>query len=806
MQSLDKLANRYRIEDELGRGGMGVVWRAFDEQENRWVAVKSLLLEQLSNAETEDVKARFKREASTSIKLVHPHIVQVFDFLTENDQYYLIMEFLEGRTLKDFLQGKMKLDGSRLLELLTQMCDGLQYAHQHGVIHRDIKPENLFITDLGQAKIMDFGIARQNNAEHYLLQTQPGIMMGTLNYMSPEQLQDSANVDQRADIFSLGVVMYELLTGKLPFEGSGMGATIVNILSKEPEPLNKVNPRIPVELNNLVMKALIKRRSQRYQSCADLYAALCTLRGESSVSKVSASIPKADQDHTTGSNWRRQTLPAHKSYAHEVSHQTSPTMGSLKQYIGTELDKNDFPLKLSERHLGLSLEVDPSGLNAWLTVDPTYALQTPSREDLERLFSQASISEGLQSEIVEQALSKDYLPQTLVAIGQAPEQGAPAWLEYLMKEGQTGPAIRDDGSVNYRELGLHKSVRAGTPLMRKHSLIEGVPGLSIHGRLLPPDPVEDLKMLEGSGTAFASDDPKLLIATREGMPIRMSRSVRVEPKLELESVGLESGNIQFDGSVEIFGTVQKGYRIEAGGDIIVHGTVEDAVLQAKGNIYLYSPVYGGTNTHIKCKYLLKATFIQQATIECGNLEVRDALFHCQTRVMGQARIGEENDQGIVNGGELYASHSLVVQQAGSVSGTETRLAVGAHPQLEVHLSDLEVEKTLIQQKLQENIKNIIYLRTRGRQGEMMKKLEQERGRMLFNSNTVSDELQFLQDSLKKAEQPQSCQITILKKLLPGVHINISGAGRYFDTPANGPLMLKTRMRDAKNHEVHLVYR
>lgn len=807
MRSTSILAGRYRLEEELGRGGMGVVWQAFDTQENRQVAVKSLLLEQFSNEETQDVQARFQREAKTSLRLLHPHIVQVFDFLQAEGHYYLIMEYLQGHTLKDFLEGRFKLDGGRLLAILTQICDGLAYAHQLGVVHRDIKPDNLFVTLDGEVKIMDFGIARQNNAEHYLLQTQPGIMMGTLNYMSPEQLQDSATVDQRADIFSLGVVMYELLTGKLPFEGQAMGSTIVNILSKEPEPLRHHNPRIPEELETLVLKALVKRRSQRYQSCQELYAALLTLQGNPEQTLRAASEQsEASGEHNTGQNWRRQTIPARKSPIEGEENQTRPTMGSLKQYLESHAEGSDFPLKVVDRDTGCSLEVEPSGLQAWLSLDPTYALGPPSSDELESLLDKAGVRYGLHREVLDLAVRQGFLPRTLVAEGQAPAQGHSARLEYLMEEEASGPALRQDGSVDHRELGLHRSVRAGTPLMRKHPPQPGSPGHSVHDRAILPDPVHELKMLEGLGTAVASDNPNLLIATCEGMPVRLSRSVRVEPKLELKEVGLESGHIRFDGSVEVLGGVQKGFRIEARGDIVVHGTVEDCVLQAGGNIYLYSPVYGGADTLLRCKYLLRARYLQQAQIECGELEVQEGLFHCKTRVMGQARIGLELGRGIVNGGELYCSHSIVLQQAGSASGSETRLAVGAHPQLEVQLSDLEAQKALLQQKLQENIKNMIYLRTQGRQGEMMKKLEQERGQMLFKSNTLTDEIQFLQDCLKKAEQPQSCTIQVESKILSGVRVNISGAGRYFEHETEGPLSLLTRMRDAKNREVYLVYR
>jgi len=805
MQTLKELAGRYLLQAELGRGGMGVVYQAQDLQENRLVAIKGLLMEQFSPQERQEMSARFGREARTSLKLEHANIVRVYDFIEVDGQSYLIMEYLEGQTFKDFIQGRVKLEGTGLLDCLIQICDGLNFAHQHGVIHRDIKPDNLFITHDGNAKIMDFGIARQNNAEHFLLTTQPGIMMGTLNYMSPEQLQDSAIVDQRTDIFSLGVVMYEVLTGKVPFDGESMGQTIMKILSQEPIPPSQHNTRLPAELEKIILKCLTKRRGQRYQSCGDVARDLLALRGFSTATPLTADPAEHQQD--TGPNWRRQTLPQRYS-ASEAANQTRPAMGSLQDHLQAEalLTADEFPQKLQDRQAGLSLECSPDGLQAWISVDPTYALEPPSVERIQQLLSKAGIVSGLLPDVVSMAAQEGFLDKTLIASGQPPIAGRSAQLESLLEEQEQGPLLREDGSVDYRELRRHQSVQAGTPLLRKHPIVAGQPGLSIHGKVLQPEEAADCKLLEGPGTALASDDNCLLIATRAGMPVRMARSMRVEPVLSLDEVGVESGNVRFDGSVVVQGNVHKGFRIEAGGDIIVHGTVEDAVLIAGGNLYLYGSVFGGPQTLLQCRYHLQGLFIQQARIDCGgDLDVQEALMYCTTRVTGKARIGSGEGKGVVNGGELYSTYLITLHQGGSVSATQTQLAVGSHPRLEAQMSDLEAQQTVIRQQLQDNIKNMIYLRTQGGDPERMQKLEQARSELMFESNTLNDEVAFLQDSLKQASQPKNCLIRVQKQLHPGVRVNFSGTARSFDAEVEGPVTLLTRQISPRQREVSLSF-
>ncbi|MGV3527092.1 MAG: protein kinase domain-containing protein [Candidatus Sericytochromatia bacterium] len=800
-----RLWDRYRLETELGRGGMGVVYRAWDERDQRPVAVKALLLDSVPPAEREETLARFEREARTSMTLRHPHIVQVYDLIGEGGQWFLIMEYLDGQTLKAFLDGQMPLSGAELLKLLVQICDGLSYAHQQDIVHRDIKPDNLFVTRERQAKIMDFGIARQNNAEHFLLNTQPGTMLGTLSYMSPEQLQDSANVDGRCDIYALGVVMYELFTGQLPFAAASMGQTVLQIISSDAAPVREHNPNLPEALENLIARAMCKRRGQRYQSAQDLASDLLKL-GAQPAAGVTGSTSRQD----TGPQWQRQTL---RTQSGKDNQQTRPAMGRIEDQLAAEglsLDTEP-PQSLQDRDCGLLLECEVGGQRAWLSCDPTYALQPPTRARIQDLLTRAGICHGIQDTVLSQLESQGFLHRSLIAQGEAALPGQPAQLQVLFSEGRQGPAERQDGSVDHRELELHRSVAAGTPLLRREPPVPGQAGTNIYGRSVPPLPVADIKLLEGPGTALAADDPCLLLATLDGMPVRMAQSVRIEQALELPEVGVTTGHIRFDGTVVVRGTVHKGYFIEAGGDIVVHGPVEDCSLQAGGNLYLYGPVYGGSNTLLRSRYQIQATFVQQARIECGSdLLVSEGLLHCQTRVTGRALlggpVGEHTGRGVVNGGQLYSSYCIELRSAGAAASTATLLAVGTHPQLEAQLSDLEAQQAVNRRQLQENIKGMIYLRTQGgADPERLQALEKHRGQLLFAGNTLTDEIQFLKDSLRQASQPRSCRIRVLDTLCPGVRVNISGCGRSFEEETAGPLTLYVPASDRRQREVALTY-
>ncbi len=263
---------RYEIVGELGKGAMGIVYKGVDPKINRVVAIKTIRFEQdFEQEEIEDVKKRFFREAETAGRLTHPNIVTIFDVGEDWDLSYIAMELLEGEDLTGHAKKGNLLPIRRVVEIIAQTCDALDYAHEQGVVHRDIKPANIMVLKSGQVKVTDFGIARITTGSK--TQTAAGIVMGTPSYMSPEQVAGHA-IDGRSDIFSLGVVFYELLTGERPFKAESIMALLHVIATKPHAPVRSLNPRVPEYLEKVIDKALAKDPKDRFQRAGEMSRAL----------------------------------------------------------------------------------------------------------------------------------------------------------------------------------------------------------------------------------------------------------------------------------------------------------------------------------------------------------------------------------------------------------------------------------------------------------------------------------------------------------------------------------------------------
>ena len=292
---IGKLISHYRIESLIGIGGMGEVYLARDERLGRKAALK-LLPESLTTDETQ--LGRFKNEARTASALNHPNILTVYEIGAEGNVQFIATEFIEGVTLRAALaSGRMSAHGA--LEIAVQVASALAAAHDAGVVHRDIKPENIMLRPDGYVKVLDFGIAklteqRRASDDHRvettaLLQTRPGLVLGTAHYMSPEQARGQ-KVDARSDIWSLGVVLYEIVTGNPPFRGETPSDCIAAILTAEPAPLSSISPDVPAKLESILQKALRKNTDERYQTIKEMLAELrilkAKLEAESSLSQT----------------------------------------------------------------------------------------------------------------------------------------------------------------------------------------------------------------------------------------------------------------------------------------------------------------------------------------------------------------------------------------------------------------------------------------------------------------------------------------------------------------------------------------
>ena len=266
---------RYRIEQELGQGAMGVVYLGIDPKINRQVAIKILPYQNIEPNLLGSVKERFFREAEAIGQLNHPNLVAIYDIGEEKDLAFLAMERLTGKDLSHYCTAGKLLPVPEVVDIVAQVASGLACAHEQGIVHRDIKPANLFLQDNGQVKVTDFGIARFTAASA----TETGIVLGTPNYMSPEQIAGK-KIDGRSDLFSLGVVMYELLSGCKPFQGDNITTLMFNITHGNYPPLQEVSPKLPAAIYPLVSKLIQKNLTRRFKTAAALYQELDELRKE----------------------------------------------------------------------------------------------------------------------------------------------------------------------------------------------------------------------------------------------------------------------------------------------------------------------------------------------------------------------------------------------------------------------------------------------------------------------------------------------------------------------------------------------
>lgn len=290
------LANRYELMEKIGEGGMAVVYKARCTFLDRWVAIKILRDQYANNHEFVD---RFQREARAAARLAHPNIVSIYDVGEDQGRHFIVMEYVQGENLKDYLSRRGPLTPQTVAEMGQQVAAALAHAHCRGIIHRDIKPHNLLVSPEGQVKVTDFGIARAAAASSL---TETGVVLGSVHYFSPEQAQGGA-VDARSDIYALGVVLYELLTGEPPFTGDSPIAIALSHLDSEPPAVAELCPYVPEDLEQAIMKAMAKDPAHRYQTAGELNRALAPAasrtRAQEEPTRVLTAVPGREKATAT---------------------------------------------------------------------------------------------------------------------------------------------------------------------------------------------------------------------------------------------------------------------------------------------------------------------------------------------------------------------------------------------------------------------------------------------------------------------------------------------------------------------------
>lgn len=267
MNVASALEGRYQVLKELGRGGMGIVFQAHDKQLNEPVAIK--ILSPLLSNDTEALE-RLRREVSAARRISHPNVIRIHDISEAKGLQYVSMEYFSGRNLKEHIRSRTALSQTEAFNIASQIADGLEAAHKQGVIHRDLKSQNILINAVNQIKIIDFGLA---HSTHLQGMTATGLIMGTPEYMAPEQVA-GRKVDERADLYSFGIILYELFTGRVPFTGDSAIAVGFRQMKEEPAPPRQSNPQLPEEIQRVILKALEKDPVRRYSSVTELKADL----------------------------------------------------------------------------------------------------------------------------------------------------------------------------------------------------------------------------------------------------------------------------------------------------------------------------------------------------------------------------------------------------------------------------------------------------------------------------------------------------------------------------------------------------
>jgi serine/threonine protein kinase len=432
---------------------MGVVYEGFDPIIERAVAIKTIQKSLIDQSEVDEVLARFRREAQAAGRLTHPNIVSVYEYGEEGDVAFIAMELLAGKEIKEYFEKARRFQLSECASIMFQLLRALEYSHSHGVVHRDIKPSNILITEDGQIKIADFGIARIESSDL----TQVGTVLGTPSYMSPEQFT-GRTADRRSDIYSAGVILYQLLTGERPFTGSNMTTIMHKVMYQAPVPPGKLNPLVSKAIDVVVKKAMAKSREDRFQTAADFMAAL-----EKAMAPFKPSVGIPDSEATI------------KLAAQDSLH------GGSDQDVTIHINMEDFEKRLEDTQRMVSYATRQSVLSKELQeAGSTVAITPVVPAGLQQEVQQAPTESGLLARLALEAKEKLGTRQSLDQEKQARNRRVHNSLEFILKflipfvrhTNNVEPAINRTYSLDARTVFANLKWGGAIVYSRKQSLAE----------------------------------------------------------------------------------------------------------------------------------------------------------------------------------------------------------------------------------------------------------------------------------------------------------------------------------------------
>ena len=548
--AMDRIG-RYEIVSELGRGAMGIVYRAHDTRIARDVAIKTIkLADQVAPDEMQGLRERLFREAQSAGRLSHPGIVTIYDIAEENGIAYITMEFVEGRTLEELMNAGEVGDLKAVAQLVDQMARALDYAHARQIVHRDAKPSNILVTPDGHTKITDFGIARITSSQ----MTQTGTVMGTPSYMSPEQVRGES-IDGRSDQFSLAVMGYELVTGRKPFIGDGLTGVIFKIVSEKPEPPSAINTTLPTELDRIILKGLAKRPDERFRDChafaTEFNACLAgyetastmgsaatrtTLR-EPSPSIVStldqtAAISGAS---TVTSGEQQENLPADSAEAHKLPPLRSRAAAGDGGAPRSQAEPS--PRRLRARFVlaaslatMLGVAATAIAMNPWLLDDPVGLLELVAADIFEQVESTPEKGAGDPSEPEARISSLSKSPPEMSRGAPVPIQPTEPSLDSpAVVEGveEPGPALPEEPSETEEKASAGKKPPPPRPDALSNVVVSfaGQPG----GAKVVVDQREEWTCTSPCNVELPAGDHSAVIRSDGYFPHRRSFTVDAEP-------------------------------------------------------------------------------------------------------------------------------------------------------------------------------------------------------------------------------------------------------------------------------------